>query len=65
MRHTTGVKITDDALAAAARLSERYITERFLPDKAIDLIDEASARAGSRRLKCRTILKRSREALWT
>jgi ATP-dependent Clp protease ATP-binding subunit ClpC len=39
------VKITDDALAAAARLSERYITERFLPDKAIDLIDEASARA--------------------
>lgn len=39
------VKITDDALEAAARLSLRYITERFLPDKAIDLIDEASARA--------------------
>lgn len=39
------VKITDDALVAAARLSERYITDRFLPDKAIDLIDEASARA--------------------
>jgi ATP-dependent Clp protease ATP-binding subunit ClpC len=39
------VKITDDALEAAARLSQRYITERFLPDKAIDLIDEASARA--------------------
>ncbi len=39
------VKITDDALVAAARLSQRYITDRFLPDKAIDLIDEASARA--------------------
>ncbi len=38
-------KITDGALSAAARLSERYITERFLPDKAIDLIDEAAARA--------------------
>ncbi len=39
------VKITDEALAAAAKLSQRYITDRFLPDKAIDLIDEASARA--------------------
>jgi len=39
------VKITDGALKAAARLSLRYITGRFLPDKAIDLIDEASARA--------------------
>jgi len=39
------VRITDDALIAAARLSQRYITDRFLPDKAIDLIDEASARA--------------------
>jgi ATP-dependent Clp protease ATP-binding subunit ClpB len=38
-----GVKITDDALVAAARLSDRYITERFLPDKAIDLIDEATS----------------------
>lgn len=38
-----GVKITDEALVAAARLSERYITERFLPDKAIDLIDEATS----------------------
>ena len=35
------VKITDEALVAAARLSDRYVTERFLPDKAIDLIDEA------------------------
>ncbi len=38
-----GVKITDEALVAAARLSERYITERFLPDKAVDLIDEATS----------------------
>ena len=39
-----GVKITDNALVAAATLSDRYITDRFLPDKAIDLIDEASAK---------------------
>lgn len=38
------VEITDAALHAAARLSDRYITDRFLPDKAIDLIDEASSR---------------------
>src|SRR5438034_213606 len=39
------VTITDAALEAAAKLSERYITDRFLPDKAIDLIDEAASRA--------------------
>ncbi len=39
-----GVRITDSAIVAAATLSHRYITERFLPDKAIDLIDEAAAR---------------------
>ncbi len=39
-----GVRITDGALVAAATLSNRYITDRFLPDKAIDLIDEASSR---------------------
>ncbi|MBW4574084.1 MAG: ATP-dependent chaperone ClpB [Aphanothece sp. CMT-3BRIN-NPC111] len=39
-----GVKITDSALVAAATLSNRYITERFLPDKAIDLVDEAAAK---------------------
>lgn len=38
------VKITDDAIQAAVKLSIRYVTDRFLPDKAIDLIDEASAR---------------------
>ena len=39
-----GVRITDAALVAAATLSDRYITARFLPDKAIDLVDEASSR---------------------
>ncbi|MGJ7907833.1 ATP-dependent chaperone ClpB [Actinopolyspora sp. H202] len=39
-----GVRITDGALVAAATLSDRYITDRFLPDKAIDLVDEAASR---------------------
>ncbi len=39
-----GIKIADDALTAAAKLSSRYITDRFLPDKAIDLVDEAASR---------------------
>ncbi len=39
------VKITDEAITAAAQLSDRYISDRFLPDKAIDLIDEAASRA--------------------
>jgi len=39
-----GVRITDSALVAAATLSDRYISERFLPDKAIDLVDEAASR---------------------
>ena len=38
------VKITDEALEAAAKLSQRYITDRFLPDKAIDLVDEAASK---------------------
>lgn len=38
-----GVRITDNALIAAVKLSDRYITDRFLPDKAIDLVDEAAA----------------------
>ncbi|MBF0697994.1 ATP-dependent Clp protease ATP-binding subunit [Actinomyces bowdenii] len=46
-----GVAYTDDALSAAAELSDRYITDRFMPDKAIDLLDQAGARA---RLKART-----------
>ena len=43
-RRTTGVRITDAALVAAATLSDRYITGRQLPDKAIDLIDESASR---------------------
>src|SRR5258708_14436936 len=39
-----GVRITDSAIVAAATLSHRYITDRFLPDKAIDLMDEAASR---------------------
>jgi ATP-dependent Clp protease ATP-binding subunit ClpB len=39
-----GVRITDDALIASANLSDRYISDRFLPDKAIDLVDEAASR---------------------
>ncbi len=42
--HHKGVKIKDSALVAAAQLSHRYITDRFLPDKAIDLMDEATSR---------------------
>ncbi|MEC7500726.1 MAG: ATP-dependent chaperone ClpB [Planctomycetota bacterium] len=42
--HHKGVKIKDSALVAAAELSNRYITDRFLPDKAIDLVDEAASR---------------------
>ncbi|MGE3409303.1 MAG: ATP-dependent chaperone ClpB [Pirellulales bacterium] len=42
--HHKGVKIKDSALVAAAKLSERYIPDRFLPDKAIDLMDEATSR---------------------
>ena len=42
--HHKGVKIKDSALVAAAKLSDRYITDRFLPDKAIDLVDEATSK---------------------
>jgi len=44
-----GVEITDDAITSAVQMSERYVNDRFLPDKAIDVIDEASARAGLKR----------------
>jgi ATP-dependent Clp protease ATP-binding subunit ClpB len=40
-----GIRISDSAIVAAAKLSKRYITDRFLPDKAIDLVDEAASRA--------------------
>lgn len=52
------VAITDDAIEAAARLSHRYISDRFLPDKAIDLIDEAASRT---RLKSSTAPKGLKE----
>lgn len=48
-----GIEISDEALEAAAKLSDRYINDRFLPDKAIDLIDEASAK-----LRLSRIIKR-------
>ena len=48
-----GVKIQDSALVAAARLSDRYITDRFLPDKAIDLVDEACALIKTEQAPCR------------
>ncbi len=48
-----GVRIQDSALVAAATLSHRYITDRFLPDKAIDLVDEAATRvSASRSIRC-------------
>ncbi|MEN3271346.1 MAG: ATP-dependent Clp protease ATP-binding subunit ClpC, partial [Actinomycetota bacterium] len=53
------VRITDEALDAAAALSDRYVTNRFLPDKAIDLIDQASARV---RLSSTTTAPDAREA---
>ena len=51
------VSITDDALAAAATMGDRYISDRFLPDKAIDLIDEAGARLRIRRMAAPPELK--------
>jgi ATP-dependent Clp protease ATP-binding subunit ClpC len=52
------VKITEEAIVAAAELSDRYVTDRFLPDKAIDLMDQASARV---RLRSKTKLVDTRE----
>ncbi|MEZ4369497.1 MAG: AAA family ATPase [Polyangiaceae bacterium] len=49
-----GIRIQDAALVAAATLSNRYITERFLPDKAIDLVDEAASRSRWRSTACRS-----------
>ena len=53
------VRYTDEALVAAAELSDRYVTDRFLPDKAIDLIDQAGARV---RLRTKTPARDRREA---
>ncbi len=57
------VTITDGALVAAAQLSHRYVSDRFLPDKAIDLIDEAGARLRIRRLTAPPALKEMDEQI--
>lgn len=57
------VKITDDAIEAAVNLSDRYITDRFLPDKAIDLMDEAASKVRIESLVAPPDLKNSEEQL--
>ncbi|MEW5784444.1 MAG: ATP-dependent Clp protease ATP-binding subunit [Bacillota bacterium] len=57
------VKITDEALEAAVQLSDRYISDRFLPDKAIDLIDEAASRVRIRNYTAPPDLKEMEEKL--
>ncbi len=57
------VTITDDALEAAAKMSDRYISDRFLPDKAIDLIDEAGSKVRLRSYATPDILKELEERL--
>ena len=57
------VKITDDAIKAAAELSDRYISDRFLPDKAIDLIDEAGAKVRLAQVKEPSNLKNIEEEI--
>ncbi|WP_234123335.1 ATP-dependent Clp protease ATP-binding subunit [Clostridium hydrogenum] len=57
------VKITDDAIEAAVNLSDRYITDRYLPDKAIDLIDEAGAKVRIQNLTAPPDLKNQEEEL--
>jgi len=59
------VKITDDAIEAAVNLSDRYITERYLPDKAIDLIDEAASKVRIENLVAPPDLKNSEKELDT
>ena len=58
-----GVKITDDAIEAAVNLSDRYITDRFLPDKAIDLIDEAGSKVRIQNLTAPPDLKSQEEEM--
>lgn len=57
------VEITDEAIEAAANLSDRYITDRFLPDKAIDLVDEAASRKRILRSLYPTTSKRRKKNL--
>lgn len=58
-----GVKYTEDALELAVRLSQRYITDHFLPDKAIDVIDEAGARARLKKLVIPEEIKKLEERI--
>ncbi len=58
-----GVKITDEAIRAAVELSSRYITDRFLPDKAIDLIDEASSKVRLGTLTAPPVIKELEEKI--
>jgi len=58
-----GVKITDEALYGATRLADRYITDRYLPDKAIDVMDEAASRIHLQSTEVPPDIKRVREAL--
>jgi len=57
------VKITDSALKAAVKLSSRYITDRYLPDKAIDLMDEAASRVRLKAILHHQMSKSSRKRL--
>lgn len=57
------VKITDEALRAAARLSDRYVTDRYLPDKAIDLVDEAASKVRLKALVAPPELKELEEKI--
>src|SRR3989475_4925488 len=58
-----GVSYTDEALVAAATLSDRYISDRFLPDKAIDLIDEAGSRMRIRRMTAPPVVREMDERI--
>jgi ATP-dependent Clp protease ATP-binding subunit ClpC len=58
-----GIKIADSALVSAAKLSQRYITDRFLPDKAIDLVDEAASRAKLKTFTAPPELKETEEKI--
>ena len=55
------VKITDEIISAAVKMSERYITDRFLPDKAIDVIDEAGSRANLKNMALVELTKLEKE----
>ena len=59
------VRITDEALEAAAYLADRYISDRFLPDKAIDLVDEAASRKRIQNMCASPDMREVEDAIWT